>query len=43
MQLAGMTADMMKALGADGPMNRKEAAAACLQIQQTLNRLTHGL
>jgi len=42
-QLMSVTGHMIKELEKEGPMNRKEISAACLQIQQTLKRLTDGL
>lgn len=43
LQLKGITGNMIKELEKEGPMNRKDIMAECLQIQQTLNRLTDGL
>jgi len=42
-QLISITDNMIKKLEKEGDMDRKEIAAACLQMQQTLNRLTDGL
>ncbi len=42
-QLMGTTGNIIKELEKEGSMNRKEMVAACLQMQQTLNRLTDGL
>ena len=43
LQLKDITGNMIKELEKEGPMNRKIITAECLQIQQTLNRLTDGL
>lgn len=42
-QLMGITGNIIKNLEKEGSMDRKEIAAACLQMQQTLNQLTEGL
>lgn len=42
-QLIGITGNIIKNLEKEGTMDRKEIAAACLQMQQTLNRLADGL
>ena len=42
-QLMDITGNMIKELEKECPMNREKIAAACLQMQQTLNCLTDGL
>jgi len=42
-QLIEMTDNMIKAMEKEDPMNRKEIAATCLQMQQMLNRLIDDL
>jgi len=42
-QITDITDNILKELEKEAPLNREKIAAACLQIQQTLNCLTDGL